>query len=67
MAKFRINQPVTTTVPQVIVDAGLPPGQHRFQLVVQDDTGNASAPDIVVVTIVPNTRRERLMEENRAR
>lgn len=57
MATFRINEPIETTVPRITVDAGLPPGQHRFQLVVRDDSGNVSDPDIVVVTIVRSDRR----------
>ena len=51
MAKFEINVPVVTDKPVVVVDAGLPPGRHRFQLVVQDQDGNTSAPDVAVVTI----------------
>jgi hypothetical protein len=52
MAVFRLNQPVSTNVPVVIVDAGLPAGTYRFRLVVVDDQGNQSAPDEQVVTIV---------------
>lgn len=52
MARFVPNEPVVTTEPFVMVDAGLPVGQHRFQLEVEDDHGNRSAPDIRVVTVV---------------
>lgn len=51
MARFEINQPVTTAEPRAVVDAGLPVGRHRFQLVVTDDSGNESAPDFVTVTV----------------
>ena len=51
MAKFEINLPVVTDKPVVVVDADLPPGRHRFQLVVEDQAGNASAPDVVEVTV----------------
>jgi hypothetical protein len=51
MARFVINQAVRTTEPTVVVDAGLPVGEHRFQLVVTDAAGNSSRPDIVTVQI----------------
>ena len=39
MARFVAGQPVVTAVPSVVVDAGLPVGQHRFRLEVLTDTG----------------------------
>lgn len=55
MAKFVVGTPVATTTPQVevTIDATqtLPPGRHRFQLVVTDDSGNVSAPDEVNVIV----------------
>ena len=51
MASFVIGQPLTTTEPRVVVDAGLKPGLHRFQLVVVDDGGQASKPDEAVVEV----------------
>lgn len=51
MARFVIGQPVTTDTPQVLVDAGLKAGRHRFQLVVVDGSGNASKPAEVVVQV----------------
>lgn len=55
MAVFQPNRPVTTSEPRVVVDAGLPPGRHRFRLVVVDDSGLSSAPDEAVVTIGRST------------
>jgi hypothetical protein len=56
MAVFTTGQQVVTNDPHVDVTvtpaAPLPPGKHRFQLIVVDDAGNASDPtfaDIVVV------------------
>jgi hypothetical protein len=51
MASFVIGQPVTTAQSSVVVDAGLKPGFHRFQLVVVDDGGQASKPDEAVVEV----------------
>lgn len=55
MAEFTLNQPVTTTEPsvEVTVDAQnpLPIGRHRFQLVVTDESGNTSNPDVVEVIV----------------
>ena len=51
MASFTIGKPVTTDTSEVVVDAGLKPGLHRFRLVVVDDTGAASAPDEAVVQV----------------
>jgi hypothetical protein len=54
MAKFIVGKPITTTLPGITVDAGLPTGQHRFQLEVVDTAGNRSQADAVVVTIKPS-------------
>ena len=51
MPPFREGQPVVTTVPRVTVDAGLPPGTYRFQLVVENQSGRQSAPTVVVVVV----------------
>jgi len=51
MAKFVLGQPVVTAVPNAVVDAGLPVGQHLFQLEVLTDSGQKSAPDIAVVQV----------------
>ncbi len=51
MAVFEINRPVETRAPRVVVDAGLAPGRHVFELVVEDDGGLQSVPDRAVVTV----------------
>ena len=60
MAKFTVNVPVETNTPNVVVDAdpqaALPPGRHRFSLVVVDDSGNESTPDTVDVIVADRHR-----------
>ena len=60
MAKFTVNVPVETNTPNVVVDAdpqaALPPGRHRFSLVVVDDSGNESTPDTVDVIVADRDR-----------
>ncbi len=60
MAEFRAGQPVVTNTPDVEVtvaaNAPLPAGRHRFQLVVEDDSGNVSEPSITEV-IVRDTQK----------
>lgn len=60
MAIFQPGQPVETTEPVVEVtvtpEAPLATGRHRFQLVVVDDAGNVSDPDVAEV-IVRDTQR----------
>jgi hypothetical protein len=55
MAQFIINQPITTDVPVVEVtvspDKPLPLGRQRFQLIVTDNSGNVSKPDVVEVIV----------------
>ena len=51
MVAFRRGVPVTTTTPTVVVDAGLPAGERRFELVVTDQAGNVSRPMQFTVTI----------------
>jgi hypothetical protein len=51
MVQFALNQTIETTAPTVTVDAGLPLGRHRFQLVVADAAGNRSQPAVAVVDI----------------
>jgi len=51
MAKFALGQPVVTAEPSVVVDAGLPAGQQRFQVEVVTDSRRKSAPDIAVVQV----------------
>ena len=51
MAQFAPNQQVISQEPTVVVDAGLPPGEHVFQLQVQDNLGQLSAPTLVTVLV----------------
>jgi hypothetical protein len=50
MAKFVVGRPLTTRESSVVVDAGLPVGIHRFQLVVIG-AGGASKPDQILVQV----------------
>ena len=58
MPIFRPGVPVESPDPTVVVEAtsGLRPGRHRFQLVVEDDAGNASEPAVVEVIVVDDAR-----------
>jgi hypothetical protein len=51
MAAFQVGLPIKTTTSSIIVDAGLPVGDHVFQLQVEDNDGNISAPMRVLVKI----------------
>jgi hypothetical protein len=62
MAKFEPNTPIVTREPSIVVDAGLPPGEYRFQLIVQDNQGRRSAADVQIVRVVRN-QRMRLRDE----
>jgi hypothetical protein len=50
---LQLNRPVTTTEPTLEVKNRLPPGQHTFELVVEDQEGNKSAPARAVLTVLP--------------
>jgi hypothetical protein len=52
LARFVVGQPITTTVPIIDVDPGLPVGRHRFQLEVVDGDRNVSRADVAEVVIV---------------
>jgi hypothetical protein len=60
MATFVTGQPVITSDNHVEVtvqpNAPLAPGRHRFQLIVVDDSGNASDPAFVDVVVVDNQK-----------
>jgi hypothetical protein len=51
MADFQRTKVVRTKNPTVKVEAGLPPGKYRFQLIVTDNQGNQSRPAELVVEI----------------
>src|SRR4051812_34965943 len=55
MAVFTPNKEIVTTESIVAVDIGpakpIPLGSHTFQLVVEDDSGNLSKPQRIIVRI----------------
>ncbi len=51
MARFAVGQAIPGVEPVIVVDAGLPVGGHRFQLVVVDSAGRRSAPVEALVTV----------------
>lgn len=57
MAIFKSENPVVTSKPFVLVDAGLPVGRYYFSLVVEDEHGNKSLPSTIIVTIKSNRLR----------
>lgn len=60
MANFVPGQEVKTDVPnvEVTITPGnpLPPGRHRFQLVVVDDAGNESEPAAVEIVVIDDKK-----------
>lgn len=55
---FDLNKTFDSPLPTVTVDGDLPIGVHRFQLVVEDATGQPSAPafiDVLVLEALPPT------------
>lgn len=56
MPVLRRHQPVSSSKPRLVVQNKLPPGRHRFALVVVDEHGRESAPDICEVTVQPRKR-----------
>lgn len=61
MPQFTISAPVTTNTATVQVD-GAALGTHRYQLVVEDDSGNRSQPSLVSVAIVPPRPRTQTIQ-----
>ncbi|MEM8489273.1 MAG: hypothetical protein AAF756_00490 [Pseudomonadota bacterium] len=51
MARFIRQTPVITAAPAISVDAGLAPGEYRFSLVVIDEAGNESRPEVRTIRI----------------
>ncbi len=51
MPAFIVNVPIVTSTPTIAVE-GLPVGTHRFQLVVEDESGNRSQPSFGTVTVL---------------
>lgn len=57
MAKFVVGETLVSEEPVIRVDAGLPVGVHRFQLVVESARGRRSRPAEVAVRV----RRRRIL------
>ena len=57
MAEFAPGKTIETEEPTVSVDGTLAPGEYRFQLVVEDDGGLTSEPDVVLVIVVKTGNR----------
>jgi hypothetical protein len=53
MPTFKSGQTIETRAQTIVVDPGLPPGRHRFQLEVFDAAGNRSKPATAVIEIRP--------------
>jgi hypothetical protein len=51
MAVLQPNRPFPTPAPIIEVNNKLPVGTHTFQLVVEDDHGNQSAPARATLTV----------------
>lgn len=67
MAQFKPGEPITTEEPaiEVTVNAEQPllaPGRHSFQLIVSDDAGNLSLPDVVEVIVRDTVRPTAVLE-----
>lgn len=54
MPLLQRGRPVDSDAPRLVVHHTLPPGRHRFELVVVDDRGRVSAPDVWIVTVLPH-------------
>ena len=66
MPIFKPGEAIETQEPtiEVTANAELPllPGRHQFQLVVEDDAGNRSDPDIVDVIVRDTVRPTAVLE-----
>ena len=69
MAQFVANQTIETPESEIEVtvnpQAPLPVGRHRFQLVVVDDSGNVSEPDIVEVIVKDTSKPTAVLQAPR--
>jgi hypothetical protein len=52
MPEFKPGVSVTTKKPVVVVNAGLKPGMHRFQLVIKNNKGEESHPSIHSIRVL---------------
>ena len=51
MTTLTRNEPFASREPTLAIDAGLPPGTHRFQLEVIDSSGLRSRPDTATLVV----------------
>ena len=58
MSTFKVRQTIETRTPTIVVDPGLPPGRHRFQLEVFDEAGNRSKSATAVIEVLPAPARQ---------
>ena len=60
MPEFIIGQEIRSEESSIEVtitpETALPPGKHRFQLIVTDDSGNTSEADTVEVLVIDDKR-----------
>ena len=70
MATFVPGQDVRTQDPTVEVTISpqtpLPPGRHRFQLVVIDDAGNQSEPAVAEVIVIDDQKPTAVLDAPRS-
>lgn len=57
MVKFELRKPIKTKESKIEVDPGLSPGTYQFSLVVIDEEGNESRPDVLTIQIRPDRGR----------
>lgn len=66
MPEFTINTPITTDQPliDVTVTAARPLsfGRHTFRLVVEDDSGNQSDPDTLIIIVRDSEKPTAVLE-----
>jgi hypothetical protein len=69
MAQFVTNQTIESSEPEIEVtvnrQAPLAVGRHRFQLVVVDDSGNVSEPDVIEVIVKDLTKPTAVLQAPR--
>lgn len=69
MATFIPGQSISTQAPTVEVTvtptAPLPPGRHRFQLIVVDDSGNQSVPTVAEIIVIDDQRPTAVLDAPR--
>jgi hypothetical protein len=70
MARFVTGSPIETDTPEITVDidgtAPLTTGRHQFQVVVTDDSGNSSQPDVVEVIVLDDQAPTAILDAPRS-